>query len=151
MERIIYYDPNGPRDQKGFRGSSEAWWVGQNPYRSWDERFGTFDLSEALYWSLFKFDIVEEILDLPHQFILGAYEEGILLNRALADASSILRKHADALESNYEWQFSGGKEGRDDLIYRILVDSRKLREELIALAEFLEEGAQRGYDVQLWL
>jgi hypothetical protein len=82
---------------------------------------------------------------------LGAYEEGILLLSALADASELLRERAGGLtEATYEWscakQFSPEK-----LEFKILVDAATLKQEFLGLADFFSSGASHGYDVQLWL
>jgi hypothetical protein len=71
--KIVYYDHHGPRNQPGFRGGGSAWWVTSNPDRSWDERFAEFAISEQLYWAIFHLDIIDDLHELPHEGLLGAY------------------------------------------------------------------------------
>ena len=150
--KIIYYNSEGPRYQDGFRGFGEAWLVKVNdPNRSWDENHGVFPISEHLYWSLFHLDIIEDLHEVPHEWLLGTYEEGILLNCGLIQASELLHKYAQMVSGKqYNWLCTQQiRPARID--YRIIVDGERLREELIGLAGFLREGAARGFDVQLWL
>lgn len=147
----IYYDPGGPELQRGFRCIAEAWWVDPRSDRPWDEHFGLLSIPEPLYQALFCLKIVDDLAALPHEFILGAYEEGILRNDGLPEASTILRSAAQDLDETYDWLVATTWEGSDEISFRISVDGPELREGLVGLAAFMEEGARRGYDVQLWL
>jgi hypothetical protein len=149
--KTIYYDSNGPGNQPGFRGGGSAWWVTSNPDRPWDEHFGEFDISEPLYWALFHLGIIDDFAELPYDGLLGSHEEGILKSSGLQSAVELLRRKAESLtESTYEWgctkQFSPER-----IEYKIRVDAAKLKQELLALEDFLTEAASQGLDVQLWL
>ena len=39
----------------------------------------------------------------------------------------------------------------DNIEYKIRVDAATLKQELLALANFLSKAASQGFDVQLWL
>lgn len=80
--KTVYYDSNGPTNQQGFRGGGSAWWVSSEPDRPWDENFAEFALSEHLYSALFHLGVIEGLCELPHDGLLGAYEEGILWTNA---------------------------------------------------------------------
>jgi len=95
--KIAYYDHHGPRNQPGFRGGGTAWWVRSDPERPWDEHFAEFDISEQLYWAIFHLGIIDDLAELPYSGLLGAYEEGILLASALADAPSFSARGQVAL------------------------------------------------------
>jgi hypothetical protein len=149
--KIVYYDNNGPRNQRGFLGGGSAWSVSPEPDRPWDEHFAEFDISEHLYWALFYLGIIDDFCELPHDWLLGAYEEGTLKSAGLAQASEILRARAENLvESTYEWSCSE-QLSPNEMEFKIQVDSGILRHELLALADFLDGAASRGLDVQLWL
>jgi hypothetical protein len=149
--RTIYYDSNGPSNQPGFRGGGSAWWVRSDPDRPWDENFGEFNISEQLYWAIFHLGIIDDFYDLPHDGLLGAYEEGIVRSSGLGKAAELLRrKAANLIERTYEWdcteQFSPAR-----IEYKIQVEAATLRQELFNLAEFLTKAESEGFDVQLWL
>jgi hypothetical protein len=149
--KIIYYNSDGPRLQRGFRGCSEAWLVAHVPNRAWDENHGVFPISEHLYWGLSHLGIIEDLQDLPNEGLLGEHEEGILLASGLIQASELLHGYAQTVgNEQYDWRCTQ-EFGPDKIDYRIIVDGERLREELIGLAAFLREGATRGLDVQLWL
>jgi hypothetical protein len=150
--KIIYYNSDGPRSQRGFRGFGEALLVEHDPNRPWDENHGVFPISEHLYWSLFHLGIIEDLAELPHEGLLGGHEEGILFNSGLIQASKLLHSYAQTVASNERYDWRCAQEVWPDKIeYRIIVDGERLRQELIGLADFLREGATRGLDVQLWL
>jgi hypothetical protein len=149
--KTIYYDSNGPGNQPGFRGGGTAWWVSSDPDRPWDQHFAEFDISEQLYWAIFHLGIIDDFGELPYDGLLGAYEEGILRSAGLENAVELLHHKAEGLtESAYEWdcakQFSP-----DKIVYKILVDSATLKQQLLALAHFMSKAASYGYGVQLWL
>ena len=149
--KTVYYINNGPENQPGFRGGGSAWWVRTDPDRPWDEHFGEFRISEQLYKALFHLDIVDDFYELPIHGILGAYEEGILKASGLGKASQILWQRAENLaEETYEWT-CGKQLSLDEVEYKIRVDAAALKEELLALAAFLEGGESQRFDVQLWL
>jgi hypothetical protein len=149
--KTVYYDNRGPKNQRGFRGGGSAWWVRRESDRPWDEHFAEFDISEDLYWALFHLGLMDDFYGLPHDGLLGAYEEGVLRAEGLGKAAEVLLDKAQNLSSGtYEWICS--EQVRPDRIeYRILVNAAALRRELIALAEFLDGAPSKGYDVQLWL
>jgi hypothetical protein len=149
--RVVYYDPKGPRRQAGVRGPSHAWLVSAHSERPWDERFGEFQISEALYWALFHLDVVDALAALPHEGIMDAYEEGILLHAALKDARELLEYHAEHVSGAYDWPCSSTVLQGEPIQYRIRVEESPLRAELLSLTDFLHHGARLGYDVQLWL
>jgi hypothetical protein len=149
--KTIYYDNNGPGNQPGFRGGGTAWWVSSDPDRPWDEHFAEFDISEQLYWAIFHLGIIDDFGELPYDGLLGSYEEGILKSSGLGNASDLLRQKAENLvDGTYDWgcakQFSP-----DKIEYKIRVDAATLKQELLALADFLSKAASHDYDVQLWL
>jgi hypothetical protein len=149
--KTIYYDSNGPGNQPGFRGGGTGWWVSSDRNRPWDEHFGEFDISEPLYWAIFHLGLIDDFAELPYDGLLGSYEEGILKSSGLGNAVELLRQKAESLtESTYEWtcskQFSPNK-----IEYKIRVDAATLKQELLALADFLSRAASHDYDVQLWL
>jgi len=151
VTKTIYYDEHGPEIQYGFRNGSRAWWVRLDPDSEWGEHLGEFEISEHLYWSLFHLGMIDALEELPHDGLMGAYKESILLLSSLDRASEILREHADNLaETRYEWdclhQFRPEK-----IQYKIVVEATRLKRELLALADFMDRGASLGYNVQLWL
>lgn len=149
--KTIYYDNHGSRNQLGFRGGGSAWWVRPQPDRPWDEHFAEFDVSEQLYWALFRLRIIEDFCGLSHDGLLGAYEEGILRSSTLGNASELLNRRAQNLSPRtFEWDCSK-QLSPDKIEYKILVDAEALKQELMALADFLDAAASRGFDVQLWL
>jgi hypothetical protein len=149
--KTIYYDNNGPENQAGFRGGGSAWWVRPEPDRPWDEYFAEFSISEQLYWALIHLRIIDDFYELPHAGLLGAYEEGILRSSGLGQASELLRQRAEALaESTYEWDCAK-QLSPEKIDYKIQVQAAALKEELLALADFLDAAESRGFDVQLWL
>jgi hypothetical protein len=149
--KIVYYDDDGPKNQMGFRGGGSAWWVRSEPDRPWDERFAELDISEHLYVAFFKLGIMDDFYELPHDGLMGPYEEGSLLSAGLGRAADILRQRARDLSPGiYEW--SCGEQVKPDKIeYRIRGDGLALKQEILALADFLEAAVARGYNVQLWL
>lgn len=149
--KTIYHDNNGPRNQPGFRGGGSAWWVSSDPDRPWDEHFAEFSISEGLYWAMFHLGIIDDFGELPYDGLLGAYEEGILRSSGLGNASELLHERAaNLMDGTYEWtcskQFSP-----DKIEYKIRIDAATLKQELLALTDFLSKAASHGYDVQLWL
>jgi len=135
--KTIYYDNDGPENQAGFRGGGSAWWVRSDPERSWDEHFAVFSISEQLYWAIFHLGIIDAFYELPYDGLLGAYEEGILRSSGLGKAGELVRqKAATLIEGTYEWdcakQFSP-----DRIDYKVRVDAATLKQELLALADFL--------------
>jgi hypothetical protein len=146
----VYYDSNGPRNQPGFRGGGSAWRVSSDLDRPWDRHFAEFDIPEQLYWALFHLGLIDDFGELAYDGLLGAYEEGILRSAGLGNAGELLREKADTLtQSTYEWgcakQFSP-----DRIEYKIRVDAATLKQELLALADFMSKAASQGFDVQLW-
>ncbi len=149
--KTIYYDNNGPGNQPGFRGGGSAWWVSSDPDRPWDEHFAEFSISEQLYWAIFHLGIMDDFYELPSHGLLGAYEEGILRSSGLGNASELLLQRAAGLiDGSYEWTCSK-QLSPDRIDYKIRVDAATLKQELLALADFLRKAASNGYDVQLWL
>ncbi len=149
--KTVYYDKNGPENQRGFRGGGSAWWVRSEPDRPWDEHFAEFSISEHLYWALFHLGIIDDFYELPYEGLLGAYEEGILASSGLSNASELLRQKAQGIPAGtYEWLCSE-QVSPDKIEYKILVDASVLTQDLLALADFVREAASHGFDVQLWL
>ncbi len=149
--KTVYYNNDGPESQLGFRGGGSAWWVSSDPNRPWDEHFAEFDISERLYWAIFHLGVIDDFAELPYDGLLGSYEEGILKSSGLENARELLRQKADALtDGTYEWDCA--KQFSPDMVeFKIRVDAATLKQELLALAAFLNEAASRGFDVQLWL
>jgi hypothetical protein len=149
--KTIYYDNNGPTNQPGFRGGGSAWWVRPDPDRPWDQHFAEFSISEQLYWAIFHLGIIDDFCEQPYDGLLGAYEEGILRCSGLGNASDLLRQRAENLiNGTYEWDCSK-QFSPDNIEYKIRVDAATLKQELLALANFLSKAASQGFDVQLWL
>jgi hypothetical protein len=147
----VYYEQNGPPLQPGFRGGGRAWLVRPEPNRPWDEHFGEFEITEQLYWSLFNLSIIDALEQLPHDGLMGAYEEGVLLASSLNRASEILRERATNLgATDYEWD-CGTQIKPVKVQYKIIVEPARLKEELLSLADFVDTAASQGYNVQLWL
>lgn len=147
---IIYFDPIGPRWQAGFRGPTEVSWVAKEPYGGWNRNVAALELSEQLYQALFFLNIVGRFEELPHEYMLTNYEEGILLNAGLLAAAQLLRDVAGQLAERYEWEVSTGIDEGAHISYRISADGGKLRGEMIGLARFLEEGHRRGLDAEFF-
>lgn len=149
--KTVYYDNHGPRNQQGFRGEGSAWWVRAESDGPWDERFAELDISEELYWALFHLGIIDKFCELPHDGLLGAYEEGVLRAEGLGKAAEVLLHKARNLSSGaHDWSCSE-LVGPDRIEYRIRVEATSLRRYLIALADFFNEASSKGFDVQLWL
>lgn len=151
MTEVIYYDPfiDGT-EQSNFR-DGEAWLVNPDPASPADENFGILKISASTYEGLFFLGIIEQLQALPHDYLLGAYEEGILYPEALPRAADILERTADSI----------GNELRDVLCltqtqpkrveYRMKIQPGHLREGLRELAMFCRGASLKGYGVQLWL
>jgi hypothetical protein len=145
---VIYY--NSESDSDDFR-DSVAWWVIPDMTRPADEHFGELHISKHLYEALFSLGIIYSLQKLPHELILGDYEEGILIGSGVVDAVEILRDKASSLpQSTYDWH-CGEQIKPERIEYRIKVDAVVLKQELIMLADFLSEAASNNYAVQLWL
>lgn len=148
---VIYYDLANPKSLGAVRGTTRAWWIRQRHDRPWDERFGEFDIEAPLFQALFHLELVDRLLELPHEGLLGAYEEGALLREGLERAAEILEDQARGLGANtYDWLIARQVQP-ERIEYRIRVEAETLRRQLEQLARFLREGAHQGYDVQLWL
>jgi hypothetical protein len=145
---IVYWDHNNDSDD--FRGGI-AWWVLPDINRPADEHFGEFMISKSLYEALFSLSIIYSFNKLSHDFILGEYEEGILIGSGVVEAAEILRKKAGSLSQLfYDWHCSEQIKP-ERIAYRIKVDANDLRRELFALADFMSEAALKNYAVELWL
>jgi hypothetical protein len=149
--QTVYYHDKGSRKKVGFRGHAAAWWVRGDPDTPIREKFGVLEISEHLYQALFNLGIIDGFRALPGDGFLDAYEEGILFLDGLADAAELLHSCARSLsEIEYDWKCS--EQIRPERIeFRISVDSKTLRKELLELANFVNDGASQGYDLQLWL
>lgn len=152
MERkIIYFDPIGTRRQDGFRGPTEVRWISKDRDGTWNGNVAAFALSEPLYQALFFLNIVQRLEELPHEFLLSDYEEGILLNTGLLAAVQLLRAVAEELAESYDRQVSTCIYEGVQTSYRIVAEGGMLRGEMIGLAGFLEEAHRRGLDVEFFL
>lgn len=145
MGRVVYYDETDPGLQMGFRCVAAAWWVVPGEVA---ECLRSMRITEPLYWALHHLGIVDALYELPITGIIGPYEEGIVLNEGLPRFARMLRDQADRLEPAYDWLCAGGSEG---VSYRIKADRPTLRSAMLELTTFVEEAAQCGHDVQLWL
>jgi len=149
--QVVYYLSGGPRFQPGFHGSAEAWWVRPERDAPVDERHAVFPISEALYQALIHLGLVDRLCSLPHEGILGAYEEGVLLPAALGAAAGLLCEAANALPpGRLEWVCSR-QIAPEPVEYRLTVEAEVVREQLRALAGFFESAVRGGFAVQLWL
>lgn len=146
MMRVVYHDSKGPRRQPGFRGIAEAWWV-----RPDCDRPGVFPISEPLYQALVHLGLLDRLCWLPHDGILGEYEEGELLPASLWAAADLIREAADVLSSGrLEWVCSH-QIAPEVVEFRLAVDAEVVRGQLRELAAFVERARRRTFAVQLWL
>jgi len=144
-------DKNSLENLHSVHGGGFAWWVRPAPDRPWNERFGEFDISEQLYSALFHLGITDRLNELPHDGLLDAHEEGILLMSGLARASELLKESAENLvEDSYELS-CGKRIGPEEIDCKIEVEAKTLKQDLASLAEFLRSAGEKGFDVQLWL
>ena len=77
MSLAIYYDPTRT-DLGAYFRTGEAWLVEPDPHGSCDENFGVLEISVHAYHALVYMGAVDELARLPHLFILGAWEEGVI-------------------------------------------------------------------------
>jgi hypothetical protein len=94
----IWYDPDGENNAL-FR-SGQADWVSASPDRVVDDTFGELPISVNTYWGLLNFGIVDRLAELPTEYLLGPYEEGVLSPAGLGEAARILREAAAGLDKS---------------------------------------------------
>jgi hypothetical protein len=149
MKRL-WYDPSGENDPI-FR-TGEAWMVSPSPDRPWHEHFAQLPLSANTYCGVFHFGIIDKLEHLPTERLpIGAYEEGVLLPAGVGEAAQILRASAAALKQETCDVKVSTRWTPERLELWMTIDVQALREALVDLATFIEEGARNGYTVQLWL
>ncbi len=145
----VWFDP-AQKNYSLFR-SGNACWVGTSPDRSIDETFGDLPISVNTYWGLLDFGIVDRLAELPTEYLLGPYEEGVLLPAGLGDAARILREAAAGLgEETHDAKVASQFEP-ERLEFWIRIEIPAFRASLLELAEFIDGASRRGFAVQLWL
>lgn len=150
--KVIYYNHHSPdKYQVGFRCSAEAWWVENIVNLQLSQGIKEYEISESLYWGLIELNVVDKFQLLPKDGVIDTYEEGILFNEGLSEASKILRETA-SLVSDDGYDLQCAKQLKPERIeYRIKIQGNQLRNELIELADFFTDAKQAGYAIQLWL
>jgi len=149
-DQIIYYDPQDTgRHHSSFRGGTACWvLVGED--RPVGENFGELPLSPAVYQALLRGPL-EEFYDLPHDGMLGDYEEGTLLPDALTDAARVLRTAADSIGPNEEEVICAYNAHPGNIDYRMKLPPEEVRSGFRELAGFMEGAREKGYGVELCL
>lgn len=99
MPDAIYYDPEHTDLGLYFR-TGQAWLVVPDPHSSCDENFGELDIPVHAYHALVYLGAIDQLARLPHLFILGAWEEGVILPPGLQEAAEILERFSETLESH---------------------------------------------------
>lgn len=148
MKRI-WYDPN--RDNHSLFRSGQASWVSACPDRVVDDTFDDWPISVNTYWGLLAFGIIDRLAELPTEYLLGPYEEGVLSPKGLKEAARILREAAAGLDEGTRDTKVGSQFKPERLEFWIHIDMPAFRDDLLELAEFIEAGSRRGFAVQLWL
>ena len=150
MTKTVYYRP-GHTDSRLYFRDGLACWVDRDPNRPWDEDHGSLPIWPLLYQALFQLGIVDQLAELPHDFILGAHEEGVIFREGLETAVRDLRARAASLEVDYDWLCLTDRRDGEVIEYRLAAAGSAVRRGLEELAGFAEDGARRGFDLQLWL
>jgi hypothetical protein len=145
----IWYNPGG-KNHALFR-SGQASLVSASPDRVVDDTFGEFPISANTYWGLLNFGIVDRLAELPGEYLLGPYEEGVLSPAGLKEAARILRETAAGLDEETRDVKVGSQFEPERLEFWIRIDVSAFRDDLLDLADFLEGGSRRRFAVQLWL
>lgn len=148
MKRV-WYDPDG-ENHALFR-SGQASWVSASPDRVVDDTFGEFPISTNTYWGLLNFGIVDRLAELPTEYLLGPYEEGVLSPPGLKEAARILREAAAGLDEETREVKVGSQFEPERLEFWIRIDVPAFGDAVLELAEFIEAGSRRRFAVQLWL
>ena len=150
MSLTVYYDPTRSDLGTYFR-TGQAWLVEPDPHSSCDENFGVLEISVHAYHALVYLGAVDELAQLPHLFILGAWEEGVILPPGLPEAAEILGRFSVSLESRELDVLVMTRVGDEPAEFRIRIDPAEVRASFRDLAAFFHKGAELGYGVQLWL
>jgi hypothetical protein len=121
------------------------------PDRPADERFGEFPIPESLYQALLHLGLVDQLGWLPHDRMLGEYEEGELLPEALEAAARLLREAADDLTTGrLEW-VCAHQIAPEPVEYRLAVDAEIVRQQLRELAAIIQAAGRQGFAIHMWL
>jgi len=150
MPDAIYYDSTRT-DQGMYFRTGQAWLVVPDPHSSCDENFGQLEIPVHAYHALVYLGAIDEVAQLPHLFILGAWEEGVILPPGLPEAADKLERFLDTLESRELDALIMTRVGGDPVEFRIKIDPEQVRASFRDLAAFFRKGAELGYGVQLWL
>ncbi len=149
-DQIIYYDPQDTERQHSSYRGGEAWWVTPGEHRPVNENFGKLELSPVVYQALLQGPL-EQFQELPHEGILGDYEEGSLLPDTLADAARILRAAADSLGPEEEDVVCAYQVSPGNIDYRMKLPPEEVRSGFRELAGFMDGAREKGCGVQLCL
>ena len=148
---VVYFDPSAEPMPHIFRGGS-ACFVGPDDSEQTEQC--DLDISPFAYYGMLDLGIIDKLEELPHQFILGTYEEGILWPDTLLPAAGILDNAASTLGNKsldircFNWYNQGMPHS---VQYRIKIPREILRKELTALASHFRKAEKKGYGVQLFL
>jgi hypothetical protein len=145
----IWYDPDGENNAL-FR-SGQADWVSASPDRVVDDTFGELPISVNTYWGLLDFGIVDRLAELPTEYLLGPYEEGVLSPAGLGEAARILREAAAGFDEETRDVKVASQFEPERLELWIRIDVPAFRDDLLELAEFIDGASRRRFAVQLWL
>ena len=145
----VWYEPDG-KNHALFR-SGQASWVSASPDRLVNDTFEDLPISVNTYWGLLHFGIVDRLAELPTEYLLGPYEEGVLSPAGLREAARILREAAAELDDETRDVKVASQFEPERLEFWIHIDVPALRDELLELAAFIEAGSRRRFAVQLWL
>lgn len=146
--KSVYWDPAGPRRQRGFRGFAAARWIDPSP-RCRGER----PISEQLYWGLFELGLVDELAGSAGLAAgeLEPYREGTLRRENLERVATLLDERANTLaRGRFDW-LCGRELSPESVEYRIAVPADALVAELRVLASFVRDAANRDYAVEFVL
>ncbi|HEY8263930.1 MAG TPA: hypothetical protein VIG26_06175 [Methyloceanibacter sp.] len=148
MKRI-WYDPT--KENHTLFRSGQASWVSASPDRVVEDTFDDLPISVNTYWGLLAFGIVDRLVELPTEYLLGPYEEGVLSPAGLKEAARILREEAEGIDEETRDAKVGSQFAPEKLEFWIHIDMPAFRDDLFELAEFIEAGSRRGFAVQLSL
>ena len=147
MKRV-WYDPDS-ENHALFR-SGQASWVSASPDRLVEDTFEDLPIPVNTYWGLLHFGIVDRLAELPTEYLLGPYEEGVLSPAGLKQAARILREAAAELDEETR-DVKVGSQFEPELEFWIRIDVPAFRDDLLDLADFIDGASRRRFAVQLWL
>lgn len=158
--RIIYFKAD-LEDGAVFRSGRAVMWevadLCADRQPACDSPDAAAPISVALSHAMSALGVVDGLQELPHLFLIGAFEDGILLPEALDEAARLLETMTyDSAAAPQDYDFLCGQqvEGERNTVvvqYRLKVARRPLQDEANQLAAFVRRAAALGRAVALEL